>query len=59
MYSEDSRKSGFKEFAPAEKEDRHKTMMGFTGEKDYEIAPCTGNHLHWTYFVSDLYSTDR
>jgi len=34
-------------------------MMKFTGETDYEIAPKSDNVLHWHYFCSDFYSSDR
>jgi len=44
---------------PAEKKDRNKTMTGFTGERDYELAPSAGSHLHWTNFCGDFYSTER
>ena len=48
-----------KAFVPKEKYDRNQTMMGFTGEKDYEIAPLSSRVLHWHHFCTDLYSQDR
>jgi len=42
-----------------EKEDRNQTMMAFTGERDYELAPKSENVLHWHYFCSDFYSQER
>ena len=34
-------------------------MIGFTGERDYELAPQNDHELHWTNFCTDMYSTDR
>ena len=34
-------------------------MLGFTGERDYELAPKSENVLHWHYFCSDFYSSER
>ena len=34
-------------------------MVGYTGERDYEIAPRSQNLLHWHKFCSDFYSTER
>lgn len=34
-------------------------MVGFTGERDYELAPPSEKILHWHYFCSDFYSSDR
>ena len=46
-------------FDVAEKDDRNETMIGFTGDRDYEKAPKSEFVLHWHYFCSDFYSTDR
>lgn len=35
------------------------TITKFTGEKDLNMAPLDDRVLHWTYFTSDMYSTDR
>ena len=56
MFSYDSDQP---KFEPVEKDDRNETMMKFTGEKDYEVAPMSENVLHWHYFCSDFYSSDR
>ena len=42
-----------------ERELRNQTINEFTGERDYELAPKSENILHWHYFCSDFYSTDR
>ena len=34
-------------------------MVGFTGERDYELAPKSENLLHWHLFCADFYSTTR
>ena len=46
-------------FKPQEKDDRNQTMQAFTGERDYELAPQSQNVLHWHYFCSDYYSSER
>ena len=42
-----------------EKDERTQTLVGFTGERDYEIAPKSENILHWHAFCTDMYSSDR
>ena len=42
-----------------DKDERTNTMVGFTGEKDYEIAPKSENLLHWHEFCTDMYSSNR
>mmetsp|Transcript_22158 Transcript_22158/g.29626 ORF Transcript_22158/g.29626 Transcript_22158/m.29626 type:complete len:146 (-) Transcript_22158:310-747(-) len=56
-YSADSQ--NISKFLPQEADDRNQTMMGYTGERDYELAPKSENLLHWHKFVSDFYSTER
>ena len=34
-------------------------MEGYTGDKDYELAPKSKELLHWHLFCSDFYSTER
>ncbi len=50
---------GNERFEPVEKDDRNETMMKFTGEKDYEVAPASENLVHWHKFCSNFYSKDR
>ena len=41
-------------------EDKNQTVIGgFTGERDYELAPRSDDVLPWEFFCSDFYSTDR
>lgn len=42
-----------------EKHERNQTMAGFTGERDYDIAPSGKHVLHWHHFCTDFYSTER
>ena len=42
-----------------DKEERTQTLTGFTGEKDYDLAPKSDDLLHWHNFCSDMYSSDR
>ena len=41
------------------KDDRTATLVGFTGERDYDIAPKSENLLQWHEFCTDMYSSDR
>ena len=63
-YSQDNSKNdqsmnASKKFEPMEKDERNQTMLGFTGERDYEMAPKSENVLHWHHFCSDFYSSER
>ena len=42
-----------------DKDERTQTLVGFTGERDYEIAPKSENLLHWHEFCTDMYSSNR
>lgn len=42
-----------------EKDERAQTLVGFTGEGDYELAPSSEFILHWHNFCTDMYSSDR
>ena len=57
-YSIDNKSIDFKQ-PMTEREERNRTINEFTGERDYELAPKSENILHWHYFCSDFYSTDR
>ena len=41
------------------RDDKNQTMVKYTGDKDYELAPRSSEVLHWHYFCTDFYSTDR
>ena len=58
-YSVDKNEQDTLDQIQREKDDRNQTMIKFTGEKDYEVAPKSENILHWHNFCSDFYSTDR
>lgn len=54
-FSEDEKDEQF----ALEKQDRTETLVGFTGEKDYDYAPKSDSQLHWHNFCTDMYSSDR
>ena len=41
------------------RDERTETMVEFTGERDYEIAPKSEDILHWHEFCTDMYSSER
>ena len=41
------------------RDERTQTLVEFTGERDYEIAPKSEDILHWHEFCTDMYSSER